>query len=526
MRASRRPPPSLALGTLSLARLALHHKIPQVKKAVADRAASVGGEAEDGAPAAPDAGAGPPPPPRDDDGTLSEAALRELFKKTTSSNLRNALATGEWDWYGGEEGRRGAGGALAFRKQRRSRCRHRSALSQPSLSLSLSIHRQDDADAFYSDEETDLRGFWSDGENAEAAAPPPARRGRKAGGGGGKPPRPPRGAKAGGGAAGPPAPPRAHHHLVSSGAGVAQVIRRRAARAADPDALYALRVPRPLPLSWGRTVAPYVSRSAVAAADAAVLAAGEGKEATPDDTTSAAAAFVPAPRGDVPALFASPPPTGPLAPGARTWQALLVNCGWEAGIGGGAAAAAAAAAAGGPAGARGGPPGAVPPPTSALASFSTLPIPSIVPSGFVFAWVRKEHIAPVTAQMHAWGFAYIETLAWVWLGPDGDVLALPAPVTARSHATLMIYRKGAEEVELRHQRSPDVVFDCVVGGGMSAGGPVAVPPEVYAAIETMLPFTAGRRLELWAAPPGAARAAGSRGLGGGRPGWTHVFAAA
>ena len=42
-------------------------------------------------------GGGAPAPPAGD-GTLSEDALRELFKKTTSTNLRNALATGEWDW--------------------------------------------------------------------------------------------------------------------------------------------------------------------------------------------------------------------------------------------------------------------------------------------------------------------------------------------------------------------------------------------------------------------------------------------
>ena len=66
---------------------------------MADRAASVGGEAEDGGEAGGDApAAGPLAPPPAADGTLSEAALRELFKKTTSTNLRNALATGEWDW--------------------------------------------------------------------------------------------------------------------------------------------------------------------------------------------------------------------------------------------------------------------------------------------------------------------------------------------------------------------------------------------------------------------------------------------
>ena len=443
-------------------------------------------------------------------------------------------------------GGRAGGEGHRFKRHARSPL----STSAPSCFFSPLPSRQEDADAFYSDDDTDLRGFWSDGEDGGGGAgggggggggapAPPARKGRKATGGGGKPPRPPRAAKAGGGGGGAGVaaqqpPPRSSSHLVSSGAGVAQVIRRRAARATDPDALYALRVPRPLPLSWGRTVAPYVGRTAVAAADAAAADAGAAAAAEAAAADPAAAAFVAAPAGNVAALLASPPTAGPLAPGARTWQALLVNCGWEAGPGGGPDASTAAAAAGGPGGARGGHPSGVPSPATALAAFASLPIPSLLPSGYLFAWVRKEHIAPVTAQMYAWGFYYVESLAWVWVGLDGDVLALPAPVTGRAHATLMIYRKGAEEVELRHQRSPDVVFDCVVGGGGSGkgasaggggGGPVAVPPEAYAAIETMLPLTAGKRLELWAAPPGRARAAGARGVGGGRAGWTHVYAA-
>ena len=424
------------------------------------------------------------------------------------------------------KGQAGGGGESAERRRAPIRKRERSKLSSPALPLFSFIPRQNDADAFYSDDDTDLRGFWSDGEDSGGiGGPAPAARGGRARKAGGKPPRAPRAAKTGGGApGGGHNPPPLRSHLVSSGAGVAQVIRRRAARASDPDALYALRVPRPLPLSWGRTVAPYVGRDAVAAADAVAVAAGQGGGGGAA-AAATAAAFVAAPAGDVRALLASPPPTGPLAPGARTWQALLVNCGWEAGVGGGGDTAAAAAAAGGPCGARGGAPPDVPSPSTALAAFASLPIPALLPSGYLFAWVRKEHIAPVTAQMYAWGFYYVESLAWVWVGLDGDVLALPAPVTGRAHATLMIYRKGAEEVELRHQRSPDVVFDCVVGGGGGGGGPVAVPPEAYSAIETMLPQAAGKRLELWAAPPGRQRAAGARGVGGGRAGWTHVYAA-
>ena len=67
--------------------------------------------------------------------------------------------------------------------------------------------------------------------------------------------------------------------------------------------------------------------------------------------------------------------------------------------------------------------------------------------------------------MGAWGFNYVENLTWVWTDAANRTLALPSPLARRSHGTLMIYRRGAEEVQLRHQRSPDVVFGCVTAAG-------------------------------------------------------------
>jgi hypothetical protein len=112
--------------------------------------------------------------------------------------------------------------------------------------------------------------------------------------------------------------------------------------------------------------------------------------------------------------------------------------------------------------------------------------------------------------MAGWGFHYVENLTWVVLGAHHGALAAPSPLAARSHLTLMIYRRAGEDVDLRHQRSPDVVFDTVRRCRAAPG--YETPPAAWAAIETMLPgATKGAALELW----GSERA-------GARPGWTTL----
>lgn len=192
-----------------------------------------------------------------------------------------------------------------------------------------------------------------------------------------------------------------------------------------------------------------------------------------------------------------------------------------------------------------------------------LPLPRLCPRGFVFVWSRKEHIAAVVDTMASMQYVYVESLAWVLLSPGNAVLRLPpapppAPpalplAAARSHRTLLFFRRadsaapGTRDIELRHQRSPDVVLDCAVA---AAGGGWRVPSQVYAAIETMLPTSGGvgggggggegdddsvvlgGRLELWAerqewrrrrlpAPP-RRRDLREPPHAEGRPGWAHV----
>ncbi|MEW5304768.1 MAG: hypothetical protein WDW36_007356 [Sanguina aurantia] len=131
-------------------------------------------------------------------------------------------------------------------------------------------------------------------------------------------------------------------------------------------------------------------------------------------------------------------------------------------------------------------------------SLSRLPLPSLCPIGFVFVWAQKCDIGAVCKQLCSVGYAYVENLTWVWVAPNNAILTLPHRFTAKSHMTLLIFRRSGEgrSIELRHQRSPDVVFDCVRA---SEGCLWQVPPQVYATIETMLPTGLGQFLELGAA---------------------------
>lgn len=416
------------------------------------------------APATTDANADPLTAPATDTtdaaGGLTDAQLKAVFKATSSFRVDAALFdsdAGTPDWLSSDDG----GGV--------------------------------------GDDDEPLTGFWSDGDEdeAEARAHRARPRDRRRAGAGPKAPR--------------PAAPRSRveaaaaqrMHMVTQGSGSQvrgregggegrargarsalhtagpmppskprQALIRRRVRAVDRDALITLRIPRPLPLSWGRVVRPWAPPPAapVAAADDA----SDTSLPAPDAGLIAACDVVAACRARKGAL-------------ARPFQCVLVNAGWDA-------RGALAPHAGAP----------------ALATLAKLNLPALVPSGYAFAWAAKEALAGVTAQMEKWGFAYVENLTWVVLAPSHGLVAAPSDLVARSHITLMIYRRGGADVELRHQRSPDVVFDCARRCAAPPG--VLTPPVVYDTIETMLPgATAGRALELWA---GEAQ--------GARPGWTRL----
>lgn len=251
---------------------------------------------------------------------------------------------------------------------------------------------------------------------------------------------------------------KARHNVVTAYNPETQALVRRRVRAADPHEIVQIRIPpAPIPVSWGRTVRPYVPPSN----------------------------NVPVSDGDRNSTYVELPSLRKLTVKALPsieYQAALINLGWLCDGEG----------------------------HEAMAALSSLPLPSLVPSGFVFVWTPKDKIHAVCKLMGSWGYVYIENLTWCYLAANNSILTLPSRFVCSSHLTLYMFRmvdKG-RNIELRHQRNPDVTFDCLAAVPDSPG--VAVPEGTFAAIETLLPTGAGKLLELWA-PKGLRR-----------PGWTHV----
>ena len=238
-----------------------------------------------------------------------------------------------------------------------------------------------------------------------------------------------------------------------------QALVRRKVRVADPNEIARIIIPNPpMPLAWGRSVKPYVPEDKRGERGPAISLIDDAS--AHGDRVSKMVATA----KDIVSLQ----PT--VSPG-RGFQAVLINVGWER-----------------------------PTIAESAQSLAAIPIPKLVPDGFVFVWVPKHLIQTVCTQMVKWGFLYIENLTWVHMAVNNSIARVESPILRSSHLTLYIFRHAARgrDIELRHQRNPDVTFDCLV------------PEEAYVAIETLLPTGRGKYLELWA----------DKGIT--RPGWTSV----
>mmetsp|Transcript_28809 Transcript_28809/g.51287 ORF Transcript_28809/g.51287 Transcript_28809/m.51287 type:complete len:297 (-) Transcript_28809:1423-2313(-) len=139
----------------------------------------------------------------------------------------------------------------------------------------------------------------------------------------------------------------------------------------------------------------------------------------------------------------------------------------------------------------------------------------LMSNGLIFLWSSKAEIKEWIEVFERFNYQYVENLAWIKVDEEqvkksGGLSELTdftpelirqdrhAPLN-ESHSTLLILRRlPAKKLELRHQRTCDVVFD------------YAKPREyVYHLIETLLP-EADHKLELWATEET-------------RSGWLHVI---
>jgi len=117
-----------------------------------------------------------------------------------------------------------------------------------------------------------------------------------------------------------------------------------------------------------------------------------------------------------------------------------------------------------------------------ISRLSTLPLAAcIATDAIVCLWATKQHVGQaVNCMAKAWGCKYVENLTWVHIAPNGDVAKGPSTLTRTSHSTLLMGRRGGGELELRHQRRPDVIVEPVRGGGR-------FPDSVREMMETLLP---------------------------------------
>lgn len=155
-----------------------------------------------------------------------------------------------------------------------------------------------------------------------------------------------------------------------------------------------------------------------------------------------------------------------------------------------------------------------------MKEFSQLVFPrEIMTDGMLFIWVEKEYIMDVCKFLEGQDFFYVENMCWVMLDPSmkeevertKSQDATPAFVREnyqylkKSKKTLLMFRRlntdQNSKLELRHQRTGDVVFDWI-----DQYNPFAKPQYyTYKLIETLLPKAMVEKnaaplkmVELWA----------------------------
>lgn len=124
-------------------------------------------------------------------------------------------------------------------------------------------------------------------------------------------------------------------------------------------------------------------------------------------------------------------------------------------------------------------------------------------NGFLFVWTDKRLVADMLQVAEKWSFRLVENLCWIRLNRDNNMSNVPSPLFNCSKLMLLMFRKmPLHEIEIRHQRSPDCVFDFIKPSSAASDK----PSFIYKAIETLLPQavlseshkTPTRLLQLWA----------------------------
>ncbi|GAA5816561.1 hypothetical protein MFLAVUS_010091 [Mucor flavus] len=137
--------------------------------------------------------------------------------------------------------------------------------------------------------------------------------------------------------------------------------------------------------------------------------------------------------------------------------------------------------------------------------FAILNVSKIVNAGFLFIWLEKEWLQRIVSIVSKWGFKYVENFCWIKKNINNQINRGQYRYFNKSKLSLLIFRKEGE-VELRHQRNPDCVFD-FIRPKLPDEVTEKKPPFMYSVIETLLPKAnynsetnpeGEKMLELWA----------------------------
>ncbi|CAG8627340.1 6693_t:CDS:2, partial [Acaulospora morrowiae] len=139
-----------------------------------------------------------------------------------------------------------------------------------------------------------------------------------------------------------------------------------------------------------------------------------------------------------------------------------------------------------------------------LQQFGALNVSSVVPKGFLFIWVEKEFLPDIVQIAEKWNFRYVENFCWIKKNINNQISRESYRYFNKSKLSLLIFRKDGD-IELRHQRNPDCVFDFIKPRSKDMLTE-AKPRIIYDIIETLLPQATfseqnnkgDKLLELWA----------------------------
>ncbi|KAI8341327.1 hypothetical protein BC941DRAFT_416529 [Chlamydoabsidia padenii] len=127
-------------------------------------------------------------------------------------------------------------------------------------------------------------------------------------------------------------------------------------------------------------------------------------------------------------------------------------------------------------------------------------------AGLIFMWTHKLIQGDVIRMMSDLGCKYVENLVWFKKSINNLPMNEPYPYFSSTKEILLMFKKG-DGIDLRHQRSPDVIidFEQPPSQWIHEEYTEPKPSAVFTMIETLLPQGAyndkikrGRFVELWA----------------------------